>query len=126
MWEVFEEILQDQGITVADVSRATGISQSTLSNWKARRNFISAKNGKIIAEYLGVSYDYLMGGTPKESTTGRTYRFSDRAAQMAEKLTLRPDLMDLLSAAEKLAPEAVRAFTATFEALAPKAEAKIG
>lgn len=36
MYEVFEQLLQKFGVTAYQVSKATGIPQSTLSNWKAR------------------------------------------------------------------------------------------
>ena len=61
MYEVFESLLELKGVTVADVSRATGISQSTLSNWKKRRNKISASNAEKLAEYFGVSVGYIFG-----------------------------------------------------------------
>lgn len=68
MYSVFLELLQQRGVTVADVCRETGINQSTLSNWKARGNKLSAKNAELIAKYFNVSVDYLMTGarTPTE------------------------------------------------------------
>ena len=67
MYSIFEELLNEQGITVADVSRGTGIRQSTLSNWKKRNNLITGKNAILIANFLGVSVDYLMGRTDKRT-----------------------------------------------------------
>lgn len=61
MYEIFEKLLQKHGVTTYQVSKATGITQSTFSNWKSRRNLISSENGKKIAEYFNVSLDYLMG-----------------------------------------------------------------
>lgn len=69
MYEIFEQLLQKFGVTTADVCKATGIGQSTMSNWKSRRNLISGKNAQLIAEYFGVSVDFLMTGkeeAPKE------------------------------------------------------------
>ena len=60
MYEVFEQLLQKFGITAADVCKATGIRQSTISNWKSRRNLISGKNAQLIADYFNISVDYLM------------------------------------------------------------------
>ncbi|WP_270471661.1 helix-turn-helix domain-containing protein [Hungatella hathewayi] len=62
MYEIFEQLLQKYGVTTYQVSKATGISQSTFSNWKARRNLLSPDKAKIIADYFGVSLDYLMTG----------------------------------------------------------------
>lgn len=61
MYEIFEQLLQKYNLTTYQVSKSTGINQSTFSNWKLRRNLISAENGKKIAKYFGVSLDYLMG-----------------------------------------------------------------
>lgn len=36
MYDVFEQLLQKFGVTTYQVSKATGIPQSTLSNWKVR------------------------------------------------------------------------------------------
>ena len=62
MYEIFEQLLQKYGVTTYQVSKATGISQSTFSNWKARRNLLSPDKAKIIADYFGVSLDYLLTG----------------------------------------------------------------
>ena len=61
MYEIFEILLKAHHKTVADVCRATGINQSTLSNWKKRRNLLAPKNAQLIADYFGVTLDYLMG-----------------------------------------------------------------
>ena len=61
MYSIFEQLLEEKGITVADVCRATGIKQSTMSNWKKRRNRLSAANAVLVANYFGVSVDYLYG-----------------------------------------------------------------
>lgn len=61
MWEVFEMLLKRDGVSIADVSRATGISQPVFSNWKKRRGKISAENAEKIANYFGVTIGYLMG-----------------------------------------------------------------
>lgn len=71
MYEVFEQLLQKYKVTAYQVSKATGIAQSTFSSWKSRRNLLSGERAKQIADYFGVSVDYLMTGkedAPKEST----------------------------------------------------------
>lgn len=61
MYNIFEKLLRERGVSVADVCRATGIRQSTMSNWKKRNNKLSAKNAELIADYFGISVDELMG-----------------------------------------------------------------
>ena len=62
MYEIFEYLLQKHGVTTYQVAKATGISQSTFSNWKSRRNLLSPDKAKLIADYFGVTLDYLMTG----------------------------------------------------------------
>ena len=71
MYEVFEQLLQKYGVTTYKVAKETGIPQSTFSTWKNRRNLISGDKAKRIADYFGVTVDYLMTGNedvPKETT----------------------------------------------------------
>ncbi|HWT74337.1 MAG TPA: helix-turn-helix transcriptional regulator [Mobilitalea sp.] len=61
MYEKFEELLNLNNITAYKVSKDTGIPYSALSEWKAGRS--TPKQDKLIklAEYFGVSIDYLLG-----------------------------------------------------------------
>ena len=62
MYENFSKLLQKYGVTPYKVSKETGVSQSTLSDWK--RGISTPKNDKLqkIADYFGVSLEYLMTG----------------------------------------------------------------
>lgn len=61
MYEYFRQIIDSRGITTYMVSKATGISQSTFSDWKRGR--YQPKLNKLIkiADYLGVSINELIG-----------------------------------------------------------------
>lgn len=66
MYSVFEQLLQKYGVSTYKVAKETGIAQSVFSSWK---NGVSTpKPDKLIkiANYFGVSVDYLMTG--KEET----------------------------------------------------------
>ena len=62
MYEIFEQLLQKSGVTPYQVSKATGVSQTTLSSWKNRNSVPSITTAKKIADYFGVSVDYLLTG----------------------------------------------------------------
>lgn len=62
MYEIFEHLLQKHGVTAYKVSKETGVTQSTLSDWKRGRSTPKTDNMKKIADYFGVSVDYLMTG----------------------------------------------------------------
>lgn len=69
MYEIFEQLLQKYNVTPYKVAKETGITQSTLSDWKRGRSTPKSDNMKKIADYFGVTVDYLMTGkneTPEE------------------------------------------------------------
>ena len=63
MYEIFVELLQKYGTTPYKVSKETGVSQSTLSDWKTGRSKPKADKLKILAEYFGVTIDYFYEDT---------------------------------------------------------------
>lgn len=76
MYEIFEQLLQKYGVTAYKVSKETGITQSTLSDWKRGRSTPKTENMKKIADYFGVTVEYLMTGknVPKEKAPELTAR----------------------------------------------------
>lgn len=56
----FKHLLEERRLTPYQVAKATGISQSTLSNWKTGRAKPKADKLLILAEYFGVSVDYFL------------------------------------------------------------------
>lgn len=66
MYEIFEQLLQRNGISAYRVAKEAGVTQTALSNWKNGRNTPSAPTLQKIADYFGVSIDYLMTGKETE------------------------------------------------------------
>lgn len=62
MYDVFVELTQKYGVTAYKVSKDTGISQTTFSNWKSGRSIPNSSNLQKLADYFGVTIDYLMTG----------------------------------------------------------------
>ena len=103
MYEIFEHLLQSFGITAYKFCKETGISQSTISTWKKKKNIINGETAKIIADYFGVSVDYLVTGKEKE---GRDkYYLNKETAEMAQQLFENRDLRVLFDAAKDASPE---------------------
>lgn len=63
MYEIFEQLLRAAGITAYKVSKDTGISQTTLSDWKRGRSTPKTEKLQTLADYFDVSLDYLLGKT---------------------------------------------------------------
>ena len=95
MWEIFEKLCAERGITPYKVARDTGITQSTLYNWKIRNNLIGVERGQKIADYFGVSLEYLMTGKDPEG-----YYENDETAQIAQAIHDNRELRGLFSAAK--------------------------
>lgn len=62
MYEIFDKLCQDRGITPYRVCKETGLTTATISNWKAGRYTPKADKLQKIADYFDVSLDYLMTG----------------------------------------------------------------
>ena len=56
----FEALLKNSGTTVYRVAKATGISNSTFTDWKNGRSTPKADKLKLIANHFGVSLDTLI------------------------------------------------------------------
>ena len=62
MYSIFEELCAKRGVTPYRVCKETGITTATISNWKAGRYIPKSDKMKKIADYFGVTIDYLMSG----------------------------------------------------------------
>lgn len=66
MWERVEQLLLEQGLTIADLSRMTGIGKSTFSGWRKGKYTPKSDKRQKVAEALGVSILYLDGQTDEK------------------------------------------------------------
>ena len=108
MYEIYERLLKEKGLTSADVSRETGIGQSTLSTWKKRKTTLNIKNAQKIADYLGVSIDYLMGKEKKEEKQTEYYTDSE-TTRLAQEAFDDPDMKALFHMKRHMDPETFKA-----------------
>lgn len=107
MYEIFEQLLQKYGLTAYKVSKETGVTQSTLSDWKRGRSTPKTENMKKIADYFGVSVDYLMTGENKESENG--YYLNIETAKAAQEIFENKELRMLFDVQRDMSPEDLRA-----------------
>ena len=111
MYKIFEQLLQLKGVTAYQVSKETGISQATLSSWK--KGTYTPKQDKLqkIADYFGVSIDYLLGNDP--STTKEDVELQN----YLEELRTRPELKMLFSLTKNATKEDVEKAVKIIETL---------
>lgn len=62
MYEIFEKLLSEYGITIYKFCKDTGVSESTIYTWKKKRTKCSPKIQKIVCDYFKISIDYLVTG----------------------------------------------------------------
>ena len=101
MYEIFEKLCEQMGITPYRFCKDTGVSTSTISTWKNKGNRCGSKLQKIICEYFGVTVDYLMKGEETETK----YYLNNETAEMAQKLFENKELRVLFDAAKDATPE---------------------
>lgn len=83
MYEIFLKLLNEKGVTAYKVGKATGIAGSTFTDWKSGRSVPKQEKLQKIADYFGVSLEYLMTG--KEPQTD--YLYSDENADLLIEIT---------------------------------------
>lgn len=111
MYEHLQELMNSKGMRIADLARATGISYSTFTDWKAGRCVPKYEKTKKIADYFGVSVDYLLSeksGTSPDAVqkTAQPVWYTDPdAAKLAEHYFTDPAYKVLFDAAQDSTPE---------------------
>lgn len=107
MYEIFAKLLKAKGCTAYQVSKATGIAQSTLSDWKSGKSVPKADKIQKIADFFGVSAEYIMTGN--EGDSGKKYYLNDETAQVAQEIFENKELRALFDVQRDMEPEDLKA-----------------
>lgn len=67
MYNVFEKLLEERGVTAYRVAKDTGIGTATLTNWKNGKYTPKQDKMQKIADYFNVSLAYLTTGHEDDS-----------------------------------------------------------
>ena len=73
-YDVFEKLLKSHNLTVYQVTKATGISPSTFSDWKNGRSCPKADKLARIASFFSISLDELIGTAEGKRSAEASYR----------------------------------------------------
>lgn len=101
-YEVFAELMARKGVKPYDVSKATGIATATLSSWKLGKYVPKREKLQILADYFGVSLEYLQTG---DQETPQGYYTDPETAKAAQRIFKDPHMRILFDAAEDARPE---------------------
>lgn len=102
MYEIFEKLMKQKGLRIADVAKGSGVSATTLYEWKAGKYTPKAEKLRLIADFFGVSVDYLMTG---DQETPQGYYTDPDTAKTAQRIFKDPHMRILFDAAEDARPE---------------------
>ena len=98
----FEHLLNIKGVTASEVSKATNISRSALTDWKMGRYTPKLDKIQKIADFFGVNMSYFMDDI---NNTENTYYINKEAAKTAQEIFENKDLRILFDAAKDARPE---------------------
>lgn len=103
MYKNYERVRNSKGLKDSDVCKATGISSATMSEWKNGRYTPKLDKLSRIADFLGVSVEYIQTGKQPES-----YYINEETAEIAQSIYDNPDLRALMHAARGNSPENIK------------------
>ncbi|MEY8322553.1 helix-turn-helix domain-containing protein [Lachnospiraceae bacterium 54-11] len=103
MYEIFAELLEKKGLKAADVTRATGIKSPVFSEWKKGKSKPNTEKMIKIANFLGVSIEYLMTGEEKDSES--KYYLNDETTKLAQEMFEDEDMRSLFDMKRNMPPE---------------------
>lgn len=115
--EIYDRIstlAKGRGVTLAKVEAALGFSRGSIGKMKVGRK-PSADRMNAIADYFGVTVDYLLTGETSEG-----YYINPETAKAAQEIFENKELSILFDAARDASPEDLRAVHAMLLALKRK------
>lgn len=68
MYDIFQKLLDEREVTAYRVAKETGVGTATLSSWKNGKYTPKPDKMQKLADYFGVSLEYLMTGKETFST----------------------------------------------------------
>ena len=100
-----KSIMSERKITQSELSKRTGIRQSSISDWLNGRYEPKQDKIYLIAQALGVSLSWLLGYDETTSNQTEGYYVDPETAEFAEYLRTRPEARLLFSASRGISKE---------------------
>ena len=107
MYDIFEQLCKKNNVTPYRVCKETGLTTSTISNWKAGRYTPKQDKLQKIADFFDVSIEYLINGKEKEESSG--YYLDEETAKLAQELFEDEDMRSLFDMKRNMPPERFQA-----------------
>lgn len=107
MYDIFEKLCSERGVTPYRVCKETGLTTSTISNWKAGRYTPKTDKMQKIADFFGVSIEFLMGNEEKQESS--IYYTNEDTAKLAQEMFEDEDMRSLFDMKRNMPPERFKA-----------------
>lgn len=126
-----EALLKQRGISAYKLSKDTGISTGLISQWKNRAQKPSAIKLQKVANYFGVTVDYLMGNEQKErpaqnvqvrDENDNIVVLDDETRDLIDSFRSKPEMKMLFSVSKNATKEDIIRTVKIIEALKDKGE----
>lgn len=108
MYSVFEDLMKQRGLKISDVSKATGVPYSAFTDWRAGRYHPKDDKIKKIADFFGVTADYIRTGDVQTLVPSEGYHLDEQSEGLIEMVMKRPELREFIEEAADADPEDVR------------------
>lgn len=106
MYSNLEILIKEKGITASRLAKELKFSPTTLYDWRDGRSAPKADKLQLIADYFGVSVDWLIGNSDERNPAIKNGYYNDpETAALAEKLRTNSDMKMLFDASEDLPAE---------------------
>lgn len=103
MYEIFSKLLEQRNLRAADVCKGTGLPSSLFSEWKRGKSNPKADKLQKIADFFGVSIEYLMTGEKKEESP--MYYANEETVKLAQEMFEDEDMRSLFDMKRNMPPE---------------------
>ena len=121
VYERIESLRKERKISQGNLEKELGFSNGSISKWKT--SMPKPERLQKIADYFGVSVDYLMTGKEKEG--GERYYLNEETTKMAQTIFENKELRMLFDAAQDASPDDLQAVHSMLLALKRKERGNI-
>lgn len=90
MYKIYCKLRDERNLKDADVVKATGITKSTFSDWKSGRSEPKSYKRQLIADFFGVSLNYLDTGIDNLDN------YSEENAKLVSLIRCNPEFSNTL------------------------------
>lgn len=105
MFEIFNSLIQSKGLSAYRVAKDLGFSPVLFSDWKSGKSKPKYDKLQKIADYLGVSVDYLLGRDSNDTQSGKSSNEESDKKSASAAIELTENESNLLTAYRQLNAE---------------------